>query len=865
MSAIIESREFLGQLFANMYELYLQDHLCDTSIYVNEMDHIRAHSVVIASASDFFREALVADDLESGSDGDSDAKDSSIVQQEHSVHVSGTDLDTVELLLDFIYLGKVEITVETTLRLACLANQLQMPNLTLACERFVYNSLNIENCLKFADEALALGRFALSADLSQRVYDEAFQWAEDRFPELVASGQIIFASMELCTALLQSDELQVSSEDEVWLGAKAWLEGDEGRGFDPHTVRSILLSVRLRHVSPSTLEEIQRHPSIIVHKKMFDEMLQEIQSESEHNRQSQGPRKRIRSTETGNAPFEDEIAEKSSPRSDSSNKNSESPQLASQSHSKPRAQPQSQTPTLVHTHTPTALRVPRYHGRNDDESGVRHITTMRGHTAAVEALLPLSPYGAEEGTCDVLVSGSHDATLRIWDTQTWTSPLSVSTNQDGHSFRVTSLSSCVLDPSAPPLTLDPTRSLSPSSPGPQSPTQLHPESTCTPSPATHVPSVRVASVYFSAGLDSTVRLWALGFADSPSQALTHSNSDQGYTSPHARAPLAGPNIFSPDGVSDLRRSRSSSDALVPSTRSTWHVHCQGVAHVPFLPYCLQKSRVHSIYTESFHEMISDTPPMAPKLRAPDFSSPGGNISYERKVENEFDREAFHTAAVVVAGEGGYPFFLQWSDFYNPRGKEGASGAKKRDIPCGEITKWTLSMTEMGDGSVFCGNSDGSLEWWDADGTNKSGFRSVAHVPSAHAGPVRATCLTGSVVAASAGNDGIVRLWDSRKSGSAVREIVAHSGPVRSLLWDARANCIVSGGLDGRVRVWDTGTGNSLHTIGLPPTASVHSMASIPSPSLGQSVSQIAIGEGTIGETLPSSEAGHYGVRVYQFI
>ena len=59
--------------------------------------------------------------------------------------------------------------------------------------------------------------------------------------------------------------------------------------------------------------------------------------------------------------------------------------------------------------------------------------------------------------------------------------------------------------------------------------------------------------------------------------------------------------------------------------------------------------------------------------------------------------------------------------------------------------------------------------------------------------------------ASAGDEGLVRLWD--RQGAALRTLSAHAGKaVRALAWDATGTRLASGGADGQVRVWNAEDG-----------------------------------------------------------
>ena len=65
--------------------------------------------------------------------------------------------------------------------------------------------------------------------------------------------------------------------------------------------------------------------------------------------------------------------------------------------------------------------------------------------------------------------------------------------------------------------------------------------------------------------------------------------------------------------------------------------------------------------------------------------------------------------------------------------------------------------------------------------------------------------------ASGSYDEAVFLWDVR-SGTVMRSLPAHSDPVPGIDVVRDGTLIVSGALDGLIRVWDTGTGQCLRTL-----------------------------------------------------
>ncbi|GAB0495931.1 hypothetical protein MMPV_007241 [Pyropia vietnamensis] len=130
----------------------------------------------------------------------------------------------------------------------------------------------------------------------------------------------------------------------------------------------------------------------------------------------------------------------------------------------------------------------------------------------------------------------------------------------------------------------------------------------------------------------------------------------------------------------------------------------------------------------------------------------------------------------------------------------------------------VALTANGD-TALSGGKDSCLLHWDVEtGTrlrvHRAGDkRAHGRSPSSaagHIGDVLAVALTDDGrVAASAGRDGLVRLWDGRVGGSSSSGLVAvltgHRGSVAALTFRQGAGTLFSGGDDRAVKLWDVGT------------------------------------------------------------
>ncbi len=85
-------------------------------------------------------------------------------------------------------------------------------------------------------------------------------------------------------------------------------------------------------------------------------------------------------------------------------------------------------------------------------------------------------------------------------------------------------------------------------------------------------------------------------------------------------------------------------------------------------------------------------------------------------------------------------------------------------------------------------------------------REVVRVLRAHNGPVRALAWDGAgTLLATGGDDGVARVFDAR-TGEEAKSFAGHEGAVLSLALSSRGDLLATGADDGRVRLWNAGSG-----------------------------------------------------------
>ena len=187
-------------VLAALENLRRREELCDVILKVAERE-IKAHRVVLAAVSPYFNAMFTSD----------------LVESKQEV-INLTDLDplAVQMVVEFAYVARVNITVDNVQSLLNVASLLQVETLVEKCCYFLEHELHPSNCL-------GIRRFAHNhgcLSLSKIAYDYAMR----NFSQVTQLEEFFQCPLEEILELISEDALYVRHEEEVYEAAVRWVK-----------------------------------------------------------------------------------------------------------------------------------------------------------------------------------------------------------------------------------------------------------------------------------------------------------------------------------------------------------------------------------------------------------------------------------------------------------------------------------------------------------------------------------------------------------------------------------------------------------------------------------------------------------------
>ena len=197
-----ENDEHQSVLLEAMKAMFDSNELVDVTICVQQRI-FQCHRNVLAATSPYFHAMFTSDLNES---------------KQERVHLHEVDGSSVELVIEYAYTGKIEITRGNAQNLLAVASLFQIIPIHQACARFMETQLDITNCIGIYH----FGQIHNCKDL----HVKAREHIEKNFVEVSKGEEFMSLDFVQAADILTSNELNVEKEELVYEAVMRWVEHD---------------------------------------------------------------------------------------------------------------------------------------------------------------------------------------------------------------------------------------------------------------------------------------------------------------------------------------------------------------------------------------------------------------------------------------------------------------------------------------------------------------------------------------------------------------------------------------------------------------------------------------------------------------
>lgn len=187
---------------------------------------IPAHRNVLYGASEYFGTLFTTEMKE---------------RSQTEISIQKVDGDVLLQLVNYCYIGEIGIDSANVVEMTNAANMLRFTDVKENCSAFYLSNMSLANCL-------GIWRTADLHDMGQ-LKDTARDFVMDRFVEVSKCDEFIELCAEDLFILLRDDEINVTSEEEVFIALMGWVKhAPETR---KQLLGTLLECIRFNHIKDS--------------------------------------------------------------------------------------------------------------------------------------------------------------------------------------------------------------------------------------------------------------------------------------------------------------------------------------------------------------------------------------------------------------------------------------------------------------------------------------------------------------------------------------------------------------------------------------------------------------------------------------
>ncbi|XP_052776239.1 actin-binding protein IPP-like [Mya arenaria] len=194
------SKNYQESFFKSLQILRNDSTFCDVTLQV-EGQSFPCHKVILMAGSSYFHAMFVNNMAE---------------HDKEAIVIGGITKEIFSSLLDFLYSGDVEVTVDNCEELLVSADMLAIVDVVSACAKFLHSKLQPDNCMGIYQFAEAVSCSVLKRDAENYIHKNFIKVSQEE--------EFLSLDTKTVTHFLASELLHVENEFQVFKAAMDWVQ-----------------------------------------------------------------------------------------------------------------------------------------------------------------------------------------------------------------------------------------------------------------------------------------------------------------------------------------------------------------------------------------------------------------------------------------------------------------------------------------------------------------------------------------------------------------------------------------------------------------------------------------------------------------
>ncbi|XP_078481184.1 kelch-like protein 13 [Ciona intestinalis] len=242
---VYTSNSYNNILLSGFNALRFDNLLCDVTLIAGNT-RFPVHRALLAACSPYFK-SMFTKDSQNAQIGRNEGTKYTWFSE--SIELRGISSDGLKHIVEFMYTGKLPISMKSVQNILAVGRHMQIQPVLDFCMEFLISAIDVNTCVDIIHIAEVFSMAQLE--------ENAYKYMLERFPDFIKSNQLQKLTFENMSFLLDSNDLKVMSELDVFAATLKWIMYDHSRQA---FIRKLMEKIRFPLMPP---RELMVHVNVV--------------------------------------------------------------------------------------------------------------------------------------------------------------------------------------------------------------------------------------------------------------------------------------------------------------------------------------------------------------------------------------------------------------------------------------------------------------------------------------------------------------------------------------------------------------------------------------------------------------------------